>query len=234
MTDKPQWRNIRAMKKLAVIILVAAAFFAAEGTINSQGRSVLLDDFSGTAPGNIPKRWRTWPLQRSKAAQVYKIAEEDGFRYIRAYDASDLSQQIFLNFNWRTESYPKLSWKWRPTKLPDGANESNDASNDSACGVYVIFGQYTGNAIKYVWSTGLPIGKTVTRRDGKLKIKVLESGPENINSWKAEKVDVIEDYKKLFGSAPEKRPSGIALLTDGNAVHKPSGCDYSAFEISSE
>ena len=66
-----------------------------------------------------------------------------------------------------------------------------------------------GNAIKYVWSTELPIRKTVTRRDGKLKIKVLESGLKKTNSWKTEKVDVIEDYKKLLGHL-EQKTFGIA------------------------
>ena len=48
------------------------------------------------------------------------------------------------------------------------------------------------------------------------------------------KVNVLDDYKALFGHDLDKNPSGIGLLTDGTAVEKPSGCDYSSFAISGE
>lgn len=194
--------------------------------------SLKLDDLSTSKTGNFPKRWRTWPLQRSAAEKVYSVAEEGGAKYIKAYDDHDASQQIFLNFNWKADERPNLSWKWRATTLPAGAREDNDATNDSACGVYAVVGRYDGHAIKYVWSTSLPAGTVVTRRDGNLKIKVLDSGSQNRRKWVSRKVNVVADYEALFGRKIDKNPSGIALLTDGNALHKPSGCDYTDFAIS--
>jgi len=192
-----------------------------------------LDDFSTSKVNKFPKRWRTWPFQRDKASKVYKVKEEKGKKHISAYDDHDASQQIFLNFHWPIEKLPKLSWRWRATALPAGAKESDGSMNDSACGVYVVIGKYKGHAIKYVWSTTLPAGKVVTRRGGKLKIKVLDSGAGKKGEWVNHTVNVLNDYKALFGKELEKNPSGIGLLTDGNAMHKPSGCDYSGFTISS-
>lgn len=190
-----------------------------------------LDDFSSSKIGSFPKIWRTWPLERGEAASVYQVAEGNGTRFIKAYDDHDASKQIFLNFDWRIKDRSLLSWKWRATKLPEGAKESDDATNDSACAVYVVVGKYQGHAIKYVWSTTLPTNTIVTRRDGKLKIKVVDSGPKDVGKWIEHSVDVTKDYEELFGNKLEKQPSGIALLTDGNAVHKPAGCDYANFSI---
>lgn len=216
------------IKFLSIVVLSLLTILVASDA------AALLDDFSSSKVGSFPKWWKTWPFQRGKAEEVYKVAEDDGVRYIKAYDDHDASQQMFLNFNWPIEKRPMLSWKWRATKLPEGGNESNDDTNDSACGLYVVVGKYSGHAIKYAWSTTLPAGQVVTRRDGRLKIKVLDSGPTEVGNWVSHKVDVPKDYKELFGKELGKNPSGIALLTDGNAVHKPAGCDYKDFEISSK
>ena len=223
------------MKKNITFLFVAAAVLAltsfsslAQNTV----RPRYLDSFASSKVGKFPRLWRTWPFQRGKAAKVYKIGEENGERFIRAYDDHDASQQIFLNFPWNIKERPSLSWSWRATTLPEGGKESNDASNDSACGVYVVVGKFDGHAIKYVWSTTLPIGQVVTRRDGKLKIKVVDSGAAKKGTWVHHKVNVVDDYKALFEKDLTKNPSGVALLTDGNALHKPSGCDYRAFAIS--
>lgn len=216
-------------KKLLIVAVIITAALSLNAFAAGQ---MILDDFSKSKIGNFPKLWRTWPFQRDKAAKVYKVAEEGGKLFIKAFDDQDLSQQIFFNFNWQVEERPGLSWQWRVTKLPVGANESNDATNDSACGLYVVVGRYTGNAIKYVWSSTLAPGTVVTRHNGKLKIKVLDSGDKKIGQWVGHSVNVMNDYQELFGSKLEKNPSGIGLLTDGNAMHKPAGCDYADFAIS--
>jgi len=226
--------RMRTAYMLAVASIAAAlALVVLWSTYAGTGYGKLyLDSFKSSKVGRFPRIWRTWPTQRDEASKVYKVAEDNGKRYIKAYDEWDESKQIFLNFNWEMEKRPMLSWRWRATKLPAGAAENNDATNDSACGVYVVIGKWRGHAIKYVWSTSLAPGTVVTRRDGKLKIKVLDSGSAKVGTWISHKVDVVNDYKELFGKPLDKNPSGIGILTDGNAVRKPAGCDYAGFAIS--
>lgn len=224
----------RARIKLASILAAGLALLSAStAMIAEEGISYFtLDEFESSRVGQFPRRWRTWPFQRGEAEKVYRVAEEGGRRFIKAYDDHDASQQIFFNFDWPLHNMPNLTWRWRATMLPAGADESNDTMNDSACGVYVVIGRYSGHAIKYVWSTALSPGSVVTRRGGKLKIKVLDSGNARTGSWAGHTVDVSTDYKALFGRPLDKNPSGIGILTDGNAVHRPAGCDYSDFVIS--
>lgn len=228
---------------MAVAAALALAFFvqpaggedaASEKTSAPAGTGyskLYLDSLKSSKVGNFPRSWRTWPLQRDKASRVYTVKEEGGRRFISAKDDEDLSTQIFLNFNWDVEKRPALAWRWRATSLPAGAAENSDATNDSACGVYVVVGKWSGHAIKYVWSTSLPAGTVVSRRDGKLKIKVLDSGPAKTGDWISHSVDVKKDYEELFGKPLDKNPTGVGILTDGNAVHKPAGCDYAGFAI---
>ncbi|MBT3182105.1 MAG: DUF3047 domain-containing protein [Deltaproteobacteria bacterium] len=217
------------MKKIYIVLLVimltaiAGASFAAPQ---------FLYNFSKQKVGNYPKGWRSWPFQGSKVRKIYHVKEENGQKFINAFDDQDISQQIFLNFIWPIKEKPMLSWSWRATTLPEGGNESNDQMNDSACGLYIVVGKYSGHAMKYIWSTTLAPGTIVTRKEGKLKMKVLDTGPDKKGTWVHHKVDIRKDYKELFGKDLNKNPSGIALLTDGNAVHKPAGCDYKEFAIS--
>lgn len=222
-------KNIKIVALIALPILIIAAY-------STQSSAVTMKKYVGSLKssriGRIPKPWRTWPFQRGAAGKVYKVAEESGERFIRAYDDHDSSTQIFLNFSWPIKKRPMLSWKWRATTLPKDGAENSDATNDSACGVYVVVGKFSGHAIKYVWSTTLKPGTVVSRRDDKLKIKVIDSGDAKLNEWIGHTVDVVADYKTLFGEDLKKNPSGIGILTDGNAVHKPAGCDYADFAIS--
>ncbi|MBI4126255.1 MAG: DUF3047 domain-containing protein [Deltaproteobacteria bacterium] len=182
--------------------------------------------------GKLPSSWRTWPFQRNKAARVYTVTKEKGNAFVHAVDEWDISTALSLNFHWDIDRYPRLSWRWRAKTLPKDAKESDDLKNDSACGVYIIIGKFEGHAIKYVWSTTLPSGKTVTRKEGKLKISVLDSGKSDVGTWQEHAVDVKKDYEKLFGEPLKKNPAGIAILTDGNATHSPAACDYDDFVIS--
>jgi hypothetical protein len=227
------------MKRLIIssLLFPAGLVFIALSAVNGSGVQSSLDvsGLESARAGRFPSVWRTWPFQRGKAIQVYSVQQEGDLKFIRAKDSSDISVQILRNFNWNIKNYPYLSWKWRAGQLPVGAQENNDDKNDSACGVYVTIGTGPGaRAMKYVWSTGLAVGDVVTRRDGKLKIKVADSGSAKLNQWRNHTVNVPQDYKALFGEDLGRNPSGIALLTDGNATHTAAACDYAQFTISSQ
>src|SRR5262249_47466047 len=148
--------------------------------------------------------FRTYPFQRGKAQDVYAVKEENGNKFLHASDDKDVSVQVFKRFVWNTKQYPNFSWRWRAVTLPKGANENNGQPNDSACGIYVTFGGYTGNAIKYVWSSTLPAGTVVEKKPGKFYMIVRQSGAASAGQWETEAVNVYEDYKKLFKSEPSK------------------------------
>lgn len=213
------------------IIFLVALCCAISLTASAQP-VVGIDSFAKGAAGEFPKGWRTWPTQGGKAREVYKITDEGGNKFLAAHDDKDHSVQIFREFGWDIQTHPVLAWRWRARTLPRGANETSGATNDSACGVYVIFGKAAGKGLKYVWSSALPVGATHTKQEGKMYFRVLESGAGS--GWRSHTVNVVADYTKFFGHAPEKNPVGIGILTDGNATHSPAACDYDDFALRKE
>jgi len=216
---------------LLLAIWLASFPIVANAQVEGQIR---VDGLESARVGRFPSNWRTWPLKRGKTGEIYHVEQEGDLRFVRARDDKDYSLQAMRDFNWQIEKYPYLSWRWRARELPVGAREDNDELNDSACGVYVIFGRTSGHAMKYVWSTQLPVGKVVTRREGKLKIKIVDSGTGNLGEWRQQTINVPQDYNELFGKGLKKNPSGIAILTDGNATHTAAACDYAEFTILKE
>lgn len=194
---------------------------------------ITVDELSkNKGTGNFPLGWSTFPFQGGKAKQVYKVEEENAKKFIQAYDHKELSVRIMNDFIWPLFKYPNFSWQWRAQELPKGGREDSHATNDSACGVYVAFGKTSGVALKYVWSSTLPLDYVWEKDPGKFYIIVKASGGMKLKQWRTVKVNILEDYKKYFKKDPKKDPSGIGILTDGNATHSTAACDYTDFKIS--
>lgn len=200
-------------------------------TLSLAQERIAITGFSGDTVGDFPKGWRNWPGQGDKAHEVYKVKDDGGNKVLAADDSKDYSVQIFKGPAWMVYDYPIVSWRWRAQALPKGANESNSATNDSACGVYVMFSQFKQYGLKYVWSSTLPVGTITPKVVGKMYFVVLDSGAGSVGKWRSHKVNVLEDYKKAFGTEPPKdlQSQGIGILTDGNAVHTRAACDYDDF-----
>ncbi len=81
--------------------------------------------------------------------------------------------------------------------------------------VRLLYGQYPPlGAINYIWESKAPVGTMVPNSyTDQVMMFVLESGPEKLNTWVAERRNVYEDYKKAFGQEPPMI-SGVAIMTD--------------------
>ena len=217
---------------ITLIIISVSWYTTAANKSKKTSSEKVVENFSRYPLHKFPKSFRTYPFQRSKAMKVYKVAEEEGNKYLQAIDSKDLSIIIFRRFFWNVKKTPYLSWQWRAKTLPKGADERHSNTNDSACGVYVDFGKYTGKIIKYTWSTTVPVGTVIPKKPNKFDMIVKETGKKNLGKWQTVSVNVLKDYKRLFHSSPKKNPSGFGILTDGNAIHSKAACDYDNFTIS--
>jgi len=197
----------------------------------SSAFALTVDNFEQYETGKFPSSWRTWPFQRGKAMEVYKVEGENGNKFLHAFDDKDVSVQTLRDFYWKVNSYPVLSWRWRARELPKGANELNNDLNDSACGVYVVLSKARQMMLKYAWSTTAPKGSFREKVKDKAYIIIAESGPKNLNKWQTVRINVLDEYKKYFKEKLDKNPVAVAILTDGNAVHSAASCDYDDFKI---
>jgi hypothetical protein len=211
------------------IIFILAGLAHGAGIVLAQD-TVRVDNLSESQVGQFPKDWKTYPFQKNKAKRVYKVGQNGGEKIIQALDDQDISVVIFKDFQWDIAQYPYLKFKWRAMQLPKGSREVKPETNDSACGVYVGFSRT--HALKYVWSDSLPVGSYWDKSPGKYVIISKELGEKNKGKWQEVVVDVPKDHLQYFRKPNEKDPIGIGMLTDGNAVHQASACDYKDFYIS--
>lgn len=164
---------------------------------------------------------------------MFSVQKSDGNHYVKIKTRGG-NTTIGCKIKGDISEYPFLCWKWRIHRLPSGAREDVKWISDSGAGVYVIFrGTLRLNRIiKYVWSSTLPEG-TVTESpfNGRAKIKVLRSGEGLLGSWVNEKVNVKEDYIKLFGSEPPD-VEAIAIMSDADNTRSFVEADYDDFWIS--
>jgi len=191
---------------------------------------VALENFEQYPSQAFPSNWKVRGDEED-ARLVYRVAEEDGNHFLHAR-AEKRGVQIGLTKTFPPKQFPVLQWRWRVKQLPSGANEKVLEANDSAAGVYVVFDStLVPRAIKYVWSSSLPVG---TRMDSpvywRAKVVVLESGVSAVGEWRKETVNFYEDYKKLFGFEPGE-VEGVALLTDSDATSTVAEADYDDFTL---
>jgi hypothetical protein len=83
--------------------------------------------------------------------------------------------------------------------------------------------------VKYVWSEKAPVGTPLTSNMGLTQVRVLRSGTAGKGQWTEERVNVLEDYKKLFKESDTPKPAGIAVLTDSDDTRSSAAGDYANF-----
>ena len=164
--------------------------------------SILLENFEQYSEGAFPAKWRG---KNDDAQKIYRIASENGNRFLRA-QSNNQGVQLALERGANPKEQRRLSWRWRVHTFPNGADERLGAKHDAAAQVYVIFdNQFWPRVIKYVWSAALPVG---SRFDHPLynrgHVVVLRSGPAEKNQWFNEEINFSDDYRSFFGAEPGK------------------------------
>ena len=195
-----------------------------------QGSAPFQETFQQYPAGVFPSGWKVRGNEATAQA-VYRIAEEEGNRFLHAY-ANNQDVQIGREYTCKPQDYPILRWRWRAIKLPSGADERAKKTNDSAAAVYVIFDSLLmPRVIKYVWSSTLAVG---TRFDSpvywRAKVVVLQRGPAAPGEWRQETINFYRDYKDLFGFEPGE-VRGIAVLSDSDTMASVSEAAYDDFML---
>ncbi len=196
----------------------------------------IVDDFEQYDTGEPPSRWvrvdgRDEVRSVSESledGERFEILTENGNQFIRLYTKGEYIRFSLRNgneFDWNLNEHPRLQWRWRALRLPQGASEKD--KNDTGGSVYVTFGtDWLGRpkSIKYTYSSSLPVGTTISF--GPLKVIVVESAQEpRTGNWKTETRHVANDYRQVFGDDPPDKPVSITLSGDSDTTGDESKVD---------
>lgn len=209
-----------------VVALLAAALLA---TPAGAEECVTVDNFSKGKLGEFPPDWKP---RKDSGREVYSIQEMDGLRFLRAV-AKGLGIQAARQYEWDPKAYPTLAWSWRPVEFPAGSDERQSKTNDSAVSVYAVFPHtaWSVKTLKYIWSAVVPVGTRLSSSAGLTQVLVIRNGIDRKGGWMAERVNIFEDYKKLFDETETPKASGIAVLTDSDDTKSVAQGDYANFRV---
>jgi hypothetical protein len=210
-----------------------AAFCLAGGlcALPASGQAFQQVAFDERDVGEFPSEWK---VRETAGRSVYSVRQDGEGIFLHAESVGD-AHTIGRPLSVDLKAYPYLHFSWRALKLPPGGNEQRRTTNDGALGVYVVFEGWSmpPQAIKYVWSTTLPEGtEAASPYSKKSKVVVLRSGSGKLGKWVDEKVNVFEDFRRLFGKDEVPRVRGIGILTDSDNTASRSAGDYRFFRFS--
>jgi hypothetical protein len=186
-----------------------------------------VEDFSTFNAGTFPEGWKA---RGGDGSKVYRVkANHESYLEAKAIRSA---VTIAKEFQYDLKDYPFLSWQWRVLELPRGGDERYKKTGDSAAAIYVIFpGLLRPDNLKYVWSPTLPIATTTeSPYSSKTKIVVLRNQSSPLGTWVSEKVNVYEDYKRLFGRDPE-HVQAIGLMSDSDNTESRAEAHYKWISI---
>jgi len=205
-------RRRATVAALAVLILIGIANAA----------DTVIEDWKAYKVGStgLPGEWKpqNWG---SPNYNNLEIVDDEGRRALHlksANDSTTLNREIKGRVN--LKQTPILEWDWKSTVLPTGGNSCKKATDDQAGQIFVVWPRFPeavrSRIIGYVWDTTQPVGTVCkSEKTGTVTYVVIRSGPADLNRWLTEQRNVVDDFRKIYGDAPDD-PSVLSLSIDSN------------------
>lgn len=197
----------------------------------AQGRSVapsetlLVEDWSHQPTGHvgIPVGWQGQGWGRPRYDFRIEDAADAGgsgkiLHLLSDGDNSTISKKVGKI---DVRQYPILDWRWRVVTLPTGGDSRKAATDDQAGQIYVVFPRWPttvrSRIIGYVWDTTVPAGSIVKSASAAtVTYVVVRSGPGDLGKWIAERRNVREDFRRIFGEEPDDPAEVVSIGIDSN------------------
>lgn len=177
-----------------------------------------------------------WEKKSFKGDTLYKIVTDDGKKVIQA-NSNGTASGLFHKVRLDPAGFRYLRWSWKiKHTIPKGYENRKDG-DDYAARIYVVFpGKFVWQtkAINYIWANHLPKGQAIPNAfTSNAMMLAIESGSEQTGKWIIEKRDILADYRRLFGTEPQKIEA-IAIMTDTDNTGDEATAWYGEISIASQ
>ncbi len=225
------------MKRSAILILLSIFAFAA--TVAAQDRTVLFREDFVTLDN-----WKPFFFPKIQKHSVYAIEKIGSESFLRAESNASASAIVYKD-SFSVFEYPKARWRWKVNNIYTKANPRAKTGDDYLIRIYVMFeydlekagfgdrvlyglakarfGEYPPHSsLSYVWSSKAEKERIITSPyTERAKIVLLRMGEKDVGTWQEEEVDMLEDYRKAFGTDPPAR-ARIAIMNDSDNTGESS------------
>ena len=231
--------RIHRLSTLAGTLLGAITACALVGTSHAQemSGSALVAPFSSAKPGTaLPRGWETLKFGSLKNLTEYKFVEDGGTIVLNA-KADNAASGLFFPVKFDIKAAPRIEFRWKVSKLIEGADNSIASKEDSPARVSLSFDgdkskltlkeksssflakSATGRDLPYaqlvyVWANTAPVGTVIPNPHTKrVEMVVAVSGGAEVGKWVTINRNVVEDFRKAFGEDPGPLID-VGILTD--------------------
>lgn len=215
--------------------------------------NISLATFSANTAGGTPTGWEPLIIMRTKKPTDYHLVTKGAqtVLHARAEKASSgLMQQVSID----PLKQPWLHWRWQIAGLVEAADNSQKATEDSPVRIILGFDGdkdtlpfadqilfetakvVTGHdfpyaTLMYIWGNKAPVGSVIrSPHSSRIKMMVVEKGPEGIGQWREFARNIVEDYENVFGEKPG-RLIGVGVMTDTDNTGETVEAWYGDIEL---
>jgi len=184
------------------------------------------------------QNWKPLFFPKIKRHTEYTIEKDGDRNYLRA-ESNASASGLILKKEFNVFEYPKLKWRWKISNIYLKGNAEEKSGDDYPLRIYVIFkydpdkasfgqkiryglaktiyGEYPPqSSLTYIWESKAHNKRIITSPFAKeAKMIILEAGGDNVWKWLQEEVNIVEDYRKAFGSMPPPIAS-LAIMNDSD------------------
>ncbi|NOZ61379.1 MAG: DUF3047 domain-containing protein [Calditrichaeota bacterium] len=214
-----------------LFIIAGLGFFTL--ITHSQQDKRLIEKFSKDS--QTSKGIDGWDEKSFVGRTQYAVIQEDSNFVLRA-DADSAASGLYKKIKYDLKEFPFLSWRWKVVHLPEKGDVRYKETDDYGARVYVVFPKFLKwqtKTISYIWANRLSPGKSHPNPwlPKNVVMIAVKSGTDDLGKWFAEKRNVYEDYKRLFGKEPPK-VGAIALMSDSDNTGGKAEAFYDDFFVS--
>ena len=200
--------------------------------------AVMPERFSQMTAGQTVTGWRPMTFEKIGSHSRYTLVRDDGRTVLRA-DSDASASGLVRPLDMEPNLFPVLSWQWKVNRVIEKGDVTQKSGDDYAARIYVTFADppekltflqrtklaairmVTGQApptaaLAYVWGNRAAVGSIHPNPyTDRVQMIVVESGSTHVNQWRSVRRDIVEDFRKAFGTDPPQ-VSGIAVMTDSD------------------
>jgi len=196
------------MNRRGFLTAAATALFA--GLAEAQN-AVEVMRFSALQPGMpLPDWLKPQSFPRIPRHTEFALVADEGRTVLRARAAAStagLSRELGVDLR----THPLLAWRWKVMNLISKSDLATKAGDDFPARLYVVFGR---RALCYVWDSRAPVGTIVPNAySDRVQMVVADSGAALLGRWVARERNVVEDFRRGFGTEPPVT-SGVVVSAD--------------------
>jgi hypothetical protein len=183
-------------------------------------------------------QWEPLTFPKIKTHSTYTLVREGG-KYILKAESRASASAIVHRRVFNVYDNPRLTWRWKVTQLSDRGNPKEKSGDDYPIRVYVMFqydpslaslgdrliynatraiyGKYPPHStLNYVWTgKNIPDRFIVSPYTDKACMVILERGSGRVGQWVEESVNVLDDYRRVFGKDPPAM-AALAVMSDSD------------------